>query len=333
MNGTRAALTAHVQTWRPYTLWYVGLLGLGGAAQTAGVDPSGAVEAWLAPTVGWIGGHYLCDYFDRRLDAVSKPHRPIPSGRLAPGAAVAAGIACLTTVVLMAAFSGWLTLVVGLAAVVAIVAYSRALKARGIAGNLVRGALGALVLLFGALSTGHTGSVALVLLSVAVWLHDACSNLVGTLRDVTGDEAGGYRTLPVTHGLPVAIATTAALYAATLVAFAAAGLLYAGAHRLAFLVLLAVVAVLGTVALGPLMRRPREVTPRTALHAHEVLVSERLVLAAAAICLGFGPLLATGLLVPAAVLTVWTQARMRAGYEFGPDGDHRDRQLQAQPRM
>src|SRR5256885_17019884 len=101
-------LRAHVETGRPYALWYVGLVGLGGAALIDGAQhPGRLVAAWAAPTAGWLGGHYLGDYFDRALDAGSKPHRPIPSGRLRPRIALVCGGFCIAVLAVLAVAGGW----------------------------------------------------------------------------------------------------------------------------------------------------------------------------------------------------------------------------------
>ncbi|WP_433088427.1 UbiA family prenyltransferase [Dactylosporangium sp. CA-052675] len=310
MRRLRTAVLAHVQTWRPYTVWYVGLLGLAGAGLAGERRPLWLVVAWAIPTLGWLGGHYLSDWFDRDLDAVSKPHRPIPSGRLPARTALVWGSTAMLAVAVLAVVGGWPTAVVAACAVAAVVAYGLHLKASGLGGNLVRGLLGALTLLFGAAVVPMFDRRVLVF-AVAFWLHDCASNLVGTLRDVAGDAAGGYRTLPVRHGTPAAVWTSVACYAAALVA-AAAG---AGPGHL---VPLAAVAAAGAVALAPLVARRRALPVRVALRAHEVLVLERLGLAATVVALGLGATAAVALLVPMAALTWWTQRRMRTWYELGP---------------
>lgn len=319
--GFGAAVRAHVETWRPYTLWYVGLVGLGGAvlAGAAG-HPWRLLAAWAAPTAGWLGGHYLGDYFDRHLDAIGKPHRPIPSGRLSPRVARACGVLCMLVVAAIAVLGGWPTLLAAALGVFGIVAYSRWAKARGIAGNLVRGALGAIALVYGVCVAGtwpSSGIAAVVALAAVFWLHDTTSNLVGTLRDVDGDRAGGYDTLPVRRGMPFAVWTVLALYLAVLGAAVAGGLLAEVGDRTAYLVTLAVVAALGVLALAPLVRRRADVPVVVALRSHEVLVVERLVLASATVGLGLGVGWQLGLVLPLAALTWWTQSAMRGRHELG----------------
>lgn len=323
---TARALRAHVETWRPYTLWYVGLVGLGGAALLDGPHhPWLLATAWAAPTAGWLGGHYLGDFFDRELDAGSKPHRPIPSGRLSARTAVWCGGACFAILAGLAAAGGWATGSVAVAGALGIVAYSRWFKARGVAGNLMRGALGAVALFYGAAAAGlrpATGLpagrtiAALLALMIAFWLHDTASNLVGTLRDVSGDRAGGYQTLPVLRGTPFAVTAALVLYA-TAIAAALAGGLLAGRGQADFLVTLALAGTIGVAALAPLPVHRAQMPVVVALRAHSVLVIERVVLASAVVGLGLGVAWQLGLAVPMIALTWWTQSRMRQRHELG----------------
>jgi len=322
VSRLRARTTAHLQTWRLYTLWYVGFVGLAGAGLSPGRHEGiRLVAAWAVPTLGWLGGHYLSDYFDRDLDAIAKPHRPIPSGRLPERTALACGVLAMVTVAALAVLTGWRTSLIAVLAVAAVLAYGLRLKAAGIAGNLVRGALGALALLYGAACAPPFGWSVLVPFVVAFWLHDTCSNLVGTLRDVDGDRAGGYRTLPVTHGTATGARVALGLYLATVLAAALGGWRHGGHSGLPdgwFLLALAAVAALGLAAVLPLLRAG-ELAARDALRAHEVLVLERMCLAAAVIGLGLGALPAVLLLVPALALTWWSQRMLRSWYEFGAD--------------
>ena len=72
---------------------------------------------------------------------------------------------------------------------------------------------------------------------------------------------------------------------------------------------------LGCAALAPL-HRSAGVSRRIALRAHELLVAERLVLAAAVIAGAVGPWPALALLTPALAFSLITQALMRSRHEF-----------------
>jgi geranylgeranylglycerol-phosphate geranylgeranyltransferase len=296
-------LFAHVQTWRPYTLAYPGLIGVGGAALPPG-KPSWCLLAlaWGSATLGWVAGHYLGDYFDRDLDAISKPQRPIPSGRLRAGTALWTGVTLAAIVIVTLVVVNWRVSILALVTVAAMVAYSAILKGRSLYGNAVRGAATALALVCGAMLTHPVPPALTAAVAMAFLCHDTASNLVGTLRDIDGDSRGGYQTFPVQHGARATVWLVTALYAVAVLALYVA---------LPSSVLLFTAAAFGVTALGTL----RTVTPGRALRAHELLVVERLLLAAAVLPLRLG----VALLVPALALTVPTQHRMRARHEF-PEG-------------
>ncbi|HET7219672.1 MAG TPA: UbiA family prenyltransferase, partial [Vicinamibacterales bacterium] len=62
------------------------------------------VALLVATACLYAGGVVLNDYFDRDLDRVERPERPIPSGRVAPGAAAALG-GCLLAAGILAALA------------------------------------------------------------------------------------------------------------------------------------------------------------------------------------------------------------------------------------
>ncbi|MFD0373315.1 UbiA family prenyltransferase [Streptomyces sp. NPDC127114] len=322
MDGNRlvGTLGAHVRTWRPYTIWYPGLVGLAGATLAAEPRANAALlAAWFAPTAVWVAAHYLGDYLDRHLDAISKPQRPIPSGRMAPRTALLCGTLLAAAGCAAALAVNWRTILLLAVGIGGALAYNGLFKARGLWGNVVRGALTGAAFAFGTMMTVDFPPVGLLPFVVVFWAHDAASNVVGTLRDVAGDREGGYATFAVRRGLRTAGRTAAALYGLALVT-AAFGCLAVPRDRAICLLVVLLAGAVGSTAFGLVLGPRRELTPRTALRAHEVLVAERIVLADALLVPGLGPALALGILVPLLVLTLGVQHRMRSGHEFAPDG-------------
>ncbi|MFR9731543.1 UbiA family prenyltransferase [Saccharopolyspora sp. MS10] len=312
-SALRAGLRAHVETWRPYTTCYPALVGAAGAAVAGGWGVP-ALAAAVVPALGWLSGHYLGDYFDRELDAISKPQRPIPSGRLSARAALGGGLGCAAAAAVLALLVNWRAVVLVLAALAGIVAYSRFCKARGLSGNLVRGALTALALATGSLlaTGGVTGAV--LVFALVFLVHDAASNLVGTIRDVDGDRAGGYGSVAVRRGVPAAVRIAFGLYAAGLLAVLAMSSTML--EQAPYYVFTTLAACAGTAAFSLLFEHIRAVPPRKALRAHEILVAERLVLAGALIAGSAGWWAALAVLVPALVFSLGTQSALRGGHEF-----------------
>ncbi len=86
------------------TVWtnmLTGLLLAGGSV----VDPR-TLPLLVALSLFYIGGMYLNDAFDAELDAVERPERPIPSGRVRRGTVFALGFAMLAAGILLLAWLG-----------------------------------------------------------------------------------------------------------------------------------------------------------------------------------------------------------------------------------
>lgn len=319
MRSWRSTLVAHVQTWRPYTLAYPGAVGLAGATVAGGdADPGHLVAAALIPVLVWLGGHYLGDWFDRELDAIGKPQRPIPSGRLGPRVALLSAGVCEVGAAVVALAVDWRALALLVLGVAGITAYSRMFKARGIVGNLLRGALTSLAVLAGATCVPGGDVRAAVPFAVVFLLHDAASNLVGALRDVAGDEAGGYRSVPVRRGVVYGARLAQTLYGLALLA-AVASVLAPLPDRTSYLVLLLPATAIGAWVFGSLLAQGEAITRTSALRAHQVLVAERLVLASAVTAAGAGAAFAVAVLLPVCTFSVIIQNVMRPRHEIQPD--------------
>src|SRR5690349_13960229 len=80
---------------RPYTVAYAALVSLAGSMVVGPQPTHRSRKTWQAALVtmcGWLAAHYLGDYFDRDLDALSKPGRPLPSGRVSPREAIGGAV-------------------------------------------------------------------------------------------------------------------------------------------------------------------------------------------------------------------------------------------------
>jgi 4-hydroxybenzoate polyprenyltransferase/geranylgeranylglycerol-phosphate geranylgeranyltransferase len=284
MSWLRTRLLAHLEACRPDTLFYAGTVGLSGAVLTdVDAAPRLLVLAWLVPTLAWIASIYGGDYFDRDLDRLTKPHRPIPSGRVRAGTARAVMVAGIGTGALIAVLVNPFT--AGLAAVACVfgIAYASVLKGRGLWGNVVRGLPTALTLLWGSMVVQPLPDLRLVPLAVAFWLHDSGSNLLGALGDRDYDRRGGCHTYPVLRGDDATVRGLAN-FLVCWVTIAALWPLVSGGGAPAPISLpvytagLAVTALASWVAVVLVARAPRPIPRAVCLRAHEIVVAERIVL-------------------------------------------------------
>lgn len=313
--GVATRLAAHIEIWRLDSVFYIGLVTLSAALFAA---PGGAAAgwrlacAWLAPTLGWVASLYGGDYFDRELDAITKPGRPVPSGRMSARTAFAGMVVNITAGMVLAVVLNPLNLVLVVASVVMGVLYAKVLKARGIAGNLIRGGPTFAAFVLGTLATRSLPPWPLVLLGLVFWVHDSASNLVGTICDRDGDRDGGYLTVPVRHGDTVAVAALLGLKVLWVAGAAVSPAVLPGRAGLGvFYPMLAAAVVLTALSWTMLWSAGRPIPRLRALRSHEVLVVERLILATSYLVLARGPRLAFALFVPALACTLIARFVMR----------------------
>jgi isopropylmalate/homocitrate/citramalate synthase/4-hydroxybenzoate polyprenyltransferase len=312
----RSQLFAHLETWRPYTSCYVGLVGLAGAVLGGRPSLGQLLLVWLTVTLAWVAALYGGDYLDRDLDASSKPQRPIPSGRMTPRTALNSMIVLVVIATGLAVWLNWRTVILAAAGLTLAVAYNGYFKTRGLSGNVARGSLTAMALLFGGMAAHAYPTWRLLPVALLFWLHDASSNLIGAVRDVDGDRDGGYRTFPVQHGVRRSLWVVTGLTVGWMALAATAPLELPVLAGPAYAALAAVAA--GT-ALGVavwLLRTPG-VTRRQALRAHERLVVERIILGGAFLAAAAQAALAFPVIGAAIAVTVISQRLLRARHELG----------------
>ncbi|WP_246308228.1 UbiA family prenyltransferase [Halorarum salinum] len=280
------------------------------AAGATGGPASGTLAdvaaAAVASTFVYAAGTALNDYFDAPRDAVERPERPIPSGRVERSTAFGLGMASLAAGVLVALLAGVAAAVVAGLLVAVVLSYDGALK-DGSAGPPTMGAARGLNVALGAAAVGVPGAASefgaagatpavaglpapLVAAPVAVALY-----IAGVTAMAETETVGGDRRLVAVAATGAALAATAALLVAV-----AAG---APAARTGLAALLAAAFL---VAVGrPLRRAYADPVPGTVGPAVGSCVLGLVVLDAAfAATAGVGWALVTlGFLVPAVGLS------------------------------
>lgn len=213
LAGARPNWTAFVELLKPIT-WFPPMWAFG-----CGIVSSGQslAERWPFAVAGiLLAGPLVCgtsqvvnDWFDRRVDAINEPNRPIPSGRV-PGRQ-GLYFAVLWTVLSLAVASllgTWVTIaaLVGLALAWAYSAPPLRLKQNGWWGNTAVGLcyeglpwFTAAAVMAGTLPRGEILAVAL--------LYSLGAHGIMTLNDfkaIEGDKVMGVRSLPVQLGADAA---------------------------------------------------------------------------------------------------------------------------------
>jgi len=159
-----------------------------------------AVAAAIAATVlGVAGGNAINDYFDREIDAINAPDRPIPSGAVSARGALAFSVVCFAGAVALSLTLPALAIAIALVNLLALVTYTKLFKGLPGAGNALVAVLGGSTFLFGAAAVGTPGPTVVVLFVLGA-LSTLSREIVKDVEDVAGDRAEGLQTLPIAIG-------------------------------------------------------------------------------------------------------------------------------------
>ncbi|MDV5149380.1 UbiA family prenyltransferase [Streptomyces sp. SBC-4] len=194
------------------------LLRVSALASVPGDALAGAAAAGSRPGRGtlWAIGASLClyeagmalnDWADRDEDAAERPHRPLPSGRITPAAALAASAALTATGLGLASRAGRPALAVATALATTVWAYDLGLKHTP-AGPATMATARALDLLLGATATTHPPSSLLPSLPAAALLGAHTYAVTAVSRHET--HGGSTRTPLAALAVTLAVAGTVA---------------------------------------------------------------------------------------------------------------------------
>jgi len=146
-------------------------------------------------------GNSINDYFDYKIDAINKPERPIPSGRISLNKAGFYSLALLLTGTILAFIIGLLPGLIALSTSLLMVYYAYSLKKKFLIGNIVISFLTGLTFVFGG---GIVGEILTsIILGFFPFLTTLAREIVKDMEDVEGDRMEGSTTLPIMRGMRI----------------------------------------------------------------------------------------------------------------------------------
>ena len=201
--GVRERATGLVELTRPVNAIAAGVLTFIGAFVVVGVPPrperlhvGAAVGATIFATAA---GNAINDYFDREIDAINAPGRPIPRGAVSVRGALWFSVVLFAMAIGLAVTLPVIAIAIAVINLAALVSYTEVFKGLPGAGNVVVGYLGGSTFLFGAAAVGRLTTTAAVLFLLAA-VSTVTREIIKDVEDVTGDREEGLRTLPIAIG-------------------------------------------------------------------------------------------------------------------------------------
>ncbi|MFB6132437.1 MAG: geranylgeranylglycerol-phosphate geranylgeranyltransferase [Halanaeroarchaeum sp.] len=194
------SLRGYVDLSRPLNAFVAGILTFVGAFVAGGAlsRPLLAAAAVVATWLATAAGNAINDYFDREIDSINAPERPIPRGAVSSRGALAFSVAAFVGAVGFALLLPPLAIAIAAINLVALVAYTSVFKGLPGAGNAVVAYLGGSTFLFGAAAVGNVAAGAVLFLLAA--LSTFSREVIKDVEDVEGDRAEGLNTLPIAVG-------------------------------------------------------------------------------------------------------------------------------------
>lgn len=189
-------LTRPVNTLAAGALTFIGAFVAGGAVDHATATAAAVGATWFATA----GGNAVNDYFDREIDTINRPDRPIPRGAVSPREAFAFSVALFLGAVVCAVTLPVEALLIAVVNLVALVAYTEYFKGLPAVGNLVVGYLTGSTFLFGAAAVDSTFDPNVLVLFGLAALATFTREVVKDVEDLEGDREEGLSTLPIVVG-------------------------------------------------------------------------------------------------------------------------------------
>jgi len=158
------------------------------------------------------GGNSINDFTDAQIDAVNRPLRPIPSGRISRQEALGFSLLLFVIGIITAIpLLNTITAVIIVSTLFLLITYSPVFKPRPLLGNLVVSLILGLCFVYAAALFGNVAAgIAPGLLAFG---FNLIREIVKDIQDMEGDRSAGARTLPIVSGIKTArnVAITVAL--------------------------------------------------------------------------------------------------------------------------
>lgn len=197
MNGA-----AYLSIIRPVNSIVAGLAGILATIIATSSVPAEFIWIFLIILTVTGAGNVINDYYDREIDAINQPARPIPSGKITSGHALiyavflfflGNGIAILLTPISIASIAVINSILLWL--------YAAFLKTTPLIGNISVSYLASSIFLFGGAINGISGIVSVLPIAGATFGVMLARELIKDCEDIPGDKEHGARTFPLLYGI------------------------------------------------------------------------------------------------------------------------------------
>lgn len=194
----------YLRLMRPVNCFMMGVAVIVGAALA---DPHDLGIYWLNLVYGFVTGFVLTaasmainDYYDREIDAVNEPNRPIPSGLIKPREALAFAFILTAMGFATAYLTNIFCFVVAIFAWMIFVTYTTLGKRSGLPGNFLVSICVAIPFIYGSATMVNSVELNVLFFAFMAFFSNTGREVTKGIVDVKGDEMQNVRTLAVRYG-------------------------------------------------------------------------------------------------------------------------------------
>lgn len=186
-------------------------------------NPSISGQFWTSLTYGFITGFMLTaasmtinDYYDRKIDAINEPSRPIASGLIGPKKAIIFAFALttigFTTAIVNACLTNIFCFIIAVAACILFVTYTTIGKRSGLLGNFLVSMCVSIPFIYGSYVVFGAIKLNVLIWCSMAFLANTGREITKGIVDVVGDGMHGVKTLAVRYGEKKAAFAAASFY-------------------------------------------------------------------------------------------------------------------------
>ncbi|MGQ9506581.1 MAG: UbiA family prenyltransferase [Candidatus Bathycorpusculaceae bacterium] len=206
----------YLRLMRPINCLMMGFAVIVGAAL---VNPKVLGGLWQNFTYGFVTGFALTaasmainDYYDREIDAINEPNRPIPRGLIQPKNALIFASA-LTIIGFISAFlTSILCFLIAILAWIIFVTYTTIGKRSGLPGNFLVSTCVSMPFIYGSVVAVNRVVSNVLIFVLMVFLSNTGREITKGIVDVQGDRMQNVKTLAAIYGEKKAAITAALFY-------------------------------------------------------------------------------------------------------------------------
>ena len=172
---------------------------VGEALASQAVTARAALYGFMTGFLLLAASMILNDYFDREIDKINAPTRPLAAGIVKPAEAISFAVIVASLGMFFAENLGALPLLIAVTSIVIMILYNARVKKLGLIGNALVSTNVAIPFIFGGFAVGSP-TWPLGIFALLAFLSSLGREIVKGIVDVAGDNARGVKTVAATKG-------------------------------------------------------------------------------------------------------------------------------------